>query len=166
VGPGPAAVRLLCWRCCAGAAVLALLCWRCCEAALTLLCWCCCAGAAALVLLCCHEAACDPYLPTPTITHPAPLAGVLANVFLECGGSLQLVLRRAISEWRLVSRALRPRLLWVAAQHLELPAGHEETWHHLVGCLEDQLLRIWRMEQVGRPGQALLCALSFCHWCA
>jgi hypothetical protein len=92
--------------------------------------------------------AAPPSAPPPAA--PRPAAGALLNVFLESGSSLQLALRRAISEWRLVSRALRPRLLWVVAQHLELPGVHEEIWHHLVGCLEDQLLRIWRMEQVRR----------------
>jgi hypothetical protein len=53
---------------------------------------------------------------------------------------------QALTGWRSLALAARPRVLWVAAHYLELPAMLEETWSCLLGCVEDTLLRVWRME--------------------
>lgn len=55
-------------------------------------------------------------------------------------------LEQALTGWRHLSLAARPRVLWVAAHYLELPAMLEETWACLLGCVEDTLMRVWRLE--------------------
>jgi hypothetical protein len=45
-----------------------------------------------------------------------------------------------------LSLAARPRVLWVAAHYLELPVMLEDTWSCLLACVEDTLLRVWRLE--------------------
>lgn len=53
---------------------------------------------------------------------------------------------QALTGWRTLSLAARPRVLWVAAHYLELPAMLEDTWSCLLGCVEDTLMRVWRLE--------------------
>ena len=48
--------------------------------------------------------------------------------------------------WRTLALAARPRVLWVAAHYLELPAMLEDTWSCLLACVEDTLLKLWRLE--------------------
>ena len=48
--------------------------------------------------------------------------------------------------WRTRALAARPRVLWVAAHYLELPAMLEDTWSCLLACVEDTLLKLWRLE--------------------
>lgn len=51
-----------------------------------------------------------------------------------------------LTEWRSLSLAVRPRVLWVAAHYLELPTMFDDTWGVLLGCVEDMLLRAQKVE--------------------
>lgn len=53
---------------------------------------------------------------------------------------------QALMGWRTLALAVRPRVLWVAAHYLELPAMLEDTWSCLLACVEDTLLKLWRLE--------------------
>jgi hypothetical protein len=53
---------------------------------------------------------------------------------------------QSLTGWRTLALAARPRVLWVAAHYLELPTMLEETWSCLLACVEDTLMRVWRLE--------------------
>ncbi|KAI8464574.1 MAG: hypothetical protein J3K34DRAFT_114028 [Monoraphidium minutum] len=72
--------------------------------------------------------------------------GALARMLEGASITLQGMIQRALNGWRVLALAVRPRVLWVAAHYLELPAMLEETWSCLLACVEDTLLRVWRLE--------------------
>ena len=72
--------------------------------------------------------------------------GALARALEAAAVALQALVQRALAGWRSLALATRPRALWVAAHYLELPAALEDTWAALLACLEDTLLRVWRLE--------------------
>lgn len=74
------------------------------------------------------------------------VTGMLARMLEGASISLQTMIQRSLNGWRTLALAARPRVLWVAAHYLELPAMLEETWSCLLGCVEDTLLRVWKME--------------------
>ncbi|GBF90113.1 hypothetical protein Rsub_02821 [Raphidocelis subcapitata] len=72
--------------------------------------------------------------------------GTLARTLEAASIALQTLIQRALTGWRVLSLAARPRVLWVAAHYLELPVMLEDTWSCLLACVEDTLLRVWRLE--------------------
>jgi len=60
----------------------------------------------------------------------------LAHTCESAAAALQDLLARELADWRGLALAVRPRVLWVAAHYLELPAMLDETWAVLLGCVE------------------------------
>eukprot|EP00775_Hariotina_reticulata_P003868 gene3868-4123_t len=77
----------------------------------------------------------------------------LSHTCESAAAALQDLLARELGDWRGLALAVRPRVLWVAAHYLELPAMLDETWGVLLGCVEDALLRAGKAESDGRARQ-------------
>jgi hypothetical protein len=84
---------------------------------------------------------------------PWDASGAQARTAESSAAALQQLLTRELSEWRGLALAVRPRVLWVAAHYLELPAMLDETWGVLLSCVEDALLRAGKAEGDARARQ-------------
>ncbi|KAF8065439.1 hypothetical protein HT031_003040 [Scenedesmus sp. PABB004] len=84
---------------------------------------------------------------------PWDAGGALARSAEAAAAALQAMLSRELADWRSLSLAARPRVLWVAAHYLELPSLLDDTWATLLGAVEDALLRAGKAEGDARARQ-------------
>lgn len=56
--------------------------------------------------------------------------------------SLCGLMRALLKQWANLARALRPRLVWVLARHLDLPPAIDEAWVDLMSCLNDLVVAL------------------------